>query len=83
MRADPIPKHTSVDCDAKGAISAANAHRALGANFLVVQGRMKRIFLEQFEILVRDVAHGNGQFVVCGPKVGRSEMIQIALAFPA
>ena len=69
MSADPDPDYVIVGFNAKRPAFPPDSHGVESADFLEVQRRMLRIFLEQFEIVISELANRLRQVVITFPEV--------------
>ena len=68
MGAYPEPKDPVVRVDSEGAIVQADADGMKPPDSLEVKRRVRRVGLQQFEILVCELANAGGKCIVAPPK---------------
>ena len=83
VRTDPIPQDAVRVILAERPIMESDAGRADGADLLEANGRVPRIGLEEFKVLVGKLTDGLGQLPVVKPELRRSEVSQSGVQRPA
>jgi len=83
VRTDPIPQDAVRVILAERPIMESNAGRPNGADLLEANGRVPRIGLEQFKVLVGKLTNGLGQLPVVKPELRRSKVSQSGVQRPA
>ena len=82
MRADPEPDD-SIRCrDSDRSIMKPDASRPEAPHHLEMQGRMLRVGFEKLKCFIGLFTDWGGEYVVAGPKIGRSVVVQRLVDWP-
>ena len=79
MRADPMPAHISAHFGGKRAVMCPDANTPKSTDFLEMQRRMSRVFLQEFVVFVGKLLRGLRQPVIQVPKVLAGEMVHVLI----
>ena len=72
-----MPAHVAVHFCGKRAVMCPDANTPKSTDFLEMQRRMSRVFLQEFEVLVGKLLHGLRQSVIQVPKVMAGEVLHM------
>lgn len=82
MRANPEPQTACWNFYSKRAVFDPNPSRTKTADLFETKAGMIGVVLEEFEFLLRQMTHRDGEFFVAGPKRRGREMVHSSLQFP-